>query len=162
MGLAFEIIVEGLLRRLARFPRCVVCGRLKPAELAGVLLGLAGALLRRFRGGRLFLCLLRIFGNVVAAAEDGGISVEGMAPLFAGRFVLMGFAFEIVVEGLLRCLARFPCCVVRGRLKPAELLGVLLSPERPLLGRLRRNRRLLDLGLPPISGPALKLEFGAG
>ena len=101
MGLAFEIVVEGLLRRLARFPRCAVCGRLKPAELAGVLLGLAGAILGRLRGGGLFLCLLRIFGSVFAAALDGGISVEDMAPLFAGRFVLMGLAFEIVGEGAL-------------------------------------------------------------
>ena len=88
MGLAFEIVVEGLLRRLARFPRCAVCGRLKPAELAGVLLGLAGALLGRLRGGGLFLCLLRIFGSVFAAALDenggdklvhgsGGISQRG-------------------------------------------------------------------------------------
>ena len=92
------------------------------------------------------MCLLRIFGSVFAAPLDGGISVEDMAPLIAGRFVLMGLAFEIVVEGLLRRLARFPRCVVRGRLKPAELLGVLLSPERPLPGRLLRSRQLLDLG----------------
>ena len=84
MGLAFEIVVEGLLCRLASFPRCVVRGRLKPAELASVLLGLAGALLGRLQGGGLFLCLLRIFGSVFAAALDGGISVEDMAPLFAG------------------------------------------------------------------------------
>ena len=52
--------VEGLLRRLALFPGCVVRGRLKPGEFEGVPLGVAGALFGRLRRRRYVLPPLRL------------------------------------------------------------------------------------------------------
>ena len=46
------------------------------------------------------------------AASPG--SFVGLALFFLGRFAFLGVALNIVVEFLLRRLAFFPRCVVRG------------------------------------------------
>ena len=74
--LALAIVVERLLCRYALVPRCVVRGRLKPAELVGLALGFAPALLVRLRRGGL---LLGLFMYVV-----------GLAAVFPGRDVVSG------------------------------------------------------------------------
>ena len=54
-GLARSIVVERLLRRFALVPRCMVSGRLQPAELVDLALSFARAFFGRWRRGRALL-----------------------------------------------------------------------------------------------------------
>ena len=59
--------------------------------------------------------------------------------------VLFELALAIVVERLLCRYALVPRCAVRGRLKPAELMGLALGFAPAFLVRLRRGGLLLGL-----------------
>ena len=82
--LALAIVVERLLCRYALVPRRVVGGRLEPAELVGLALGFAPALLVRLRRGGLLLGLF--------------MYVAGVAAVFPGRGVLFGLARSMVLS----------------------------------------------------------------
>ena len=92
--LALAIVVERLLCRYALVPRCVVRGRLKPAELMGLASGFVPALLVRLRREGLLSGLF--------------MYVAGVAAVFPGRGVVFGLARSIFVERLLRRIALVP------------------------------------------------------
>ena len=122
---ALAIVVERLLCRYALVPRCLVRGRLKPAELVGLALGFVPALLVRLRRGGLLSGLF--------------MYVAGVAAVFAWRGEVFGLARYIFVERLPCCFARVPRCMVGGRLEPAELVDLALGVDRrgiltPLVG----------------------------
>ena len=83
-------------------------------------------------------------GLLQAHSQAFGL-LAGQAFLLLVFLVLLELALAIVVERLLCCYALVPRCVVRGRLKPAELVGLALGFAPALLVRLRRGGLLSGL-----------------
>ena len=71
--------------------------------------------------------------------------LAGLTFLFLVLLVLFELVLAIVIERLLCRYALVPRCVVRGRLKPAELMGSTLGFAPALLVRLRRGGLLSGL-----------------